>query len=45
MDNRTKFRPVYGTEQKIIDADYAEGHLYVAADSGKIFIDADGSRK
>ena len=45
IDSQTKFRPAYGTEAKIIDTDFHEGWVYVASDTGKIFIDSDGVRK
>ena len=38
--NKRAFRPVYGTESKILNADLHEGYVYVASDSGKIFLDA-----
>jgi len=38
--NKRAFRPVYGTESKILKADIHEGYVYVASDSGKIFLDA-----
>lgn len=40
ITNQTKFRPVYGTEAGILDLDHHEGWVYVASDTGKIFIDA-----
>ena len=45
IDSKTKFRPVYGTEAKIIATDFHEGWIYVASDSGKIFIDSEGVRR
>ena len=45
IDSRTKFRPAYGTEAKILSADIHEGWIYVASDTGKIFIDSEGARK
>ena len=45
LSNQTKFRPVYSTEEKISRAAIHEGWVYVASDTGKIFIDADNKRK
>lgn len=45
IDSKTKFRPAYGTEAKIIETDLHEGWVYVASDTGKIFVDFNGSRK
>lgn len=45
ITNQTKFRPVYGTEAGILDLDHHEGWVYVASDTGKIFIDANNQRK
>lgn len=45
IDSQTKFRPAYGTEAKIIDTEFHEGWVYVASDTGKIFIDSEGVRK
>lgn len=45
VTNSTKFRPVYSTEAKITNADIHEGWIYVASDTGKIFLDADGRRR
>lgn len=45
INDRTKFRPVYGTEAQIDDVDFHEGWLYIASDTGKIQLDADGERK
>lgn len=41
IDRNTKFRPVYGTEAKILETAHHEGWVYVASDSGKIFLYAD----
>lgn len=46
ISNQTKFRPVFSKlESKIINLPLNEGWVYVAEDTGKIFIDADGKRK
>lgn len=45
LTNQTKFRPVYSTEEKISRAAIHEGWVYVASDTGKIFLDADNRRK
>ena len=46
ISNQTKFRPVFSKlESKIINLPLNEGWVYVAEDTGKIFIDADGRRK
>lgn len=45
ISNQTKFRPVYGTESKILGLEHNEGWVYVASDTGKIFIDANNQRK
>ena len=45
LDRNTKFRPVYGTETQILNAAHQEGWVYVAKDSGKIFLYADGNLK
>ena len=39
--SQTRFRPVYGAEETIVNLAYQEGYLYFATDSGKIFLDAD----
>lgn len=44
VSDKTKFRPVYGTEAQIDNVDYHEGWLYIASDTGKIQLDADRSR-
>ena len=43
--SQTRFRPVYGAEETIVNLAYQEGYLYFATDSGKIFLDADGKNK
>ena len=45
ISNRTKFRPVFGQEATILNFPINEGYIYVAEDTGKIFIDANGKRK
>ena len=45
IDSKTRFRPAYGTESKIVETDFHEGWVYVASDTGKIFIDSDGVRR
>ena len=44
-DRKTPFKPVYGTEEKILQLPIAEGYLYFASDTGKIFLDAGNVRK
>jgi hypothetical protein len=39
------FRPVMGTDSKILDAMYQEGNVYFATDSKKIYLDAEGKNK
>lgn len=46
VTNQTKFRPVYGTESQIIGlSEYQEGWVYVASDTGKIFLCSNNSLK
>lgn len=45
ISNRTKFRPVYGKETTILGLPISEGYVYIAEDTGKIFIDANGRRR
>ena len=45
INNNTKFRPAYGTEARILATDFHEGWVYVASDTGKIFLDSDGRRQ
>ena len=39
------FRPVRGLEKTILGLGYTDGHIYIATDTGKMFIDADGINK
>lgn len=39
-----KFRPVRGTEEKILNAPIREGRVYFATDSGRMYMDKDGLR-
>ena len=39
------FRPVMGTDSKILDHMYQDGNVYFATDSKKIYLDADGINK
>lgn len=39
-----KFRPVQGLSEKIVAAPYSEGFVYFATDTGKIYLDTQGSR-
>lgn len=39
-NNQRVFRPVYGTESKILNHEITDGYLYIASDTGKIFLDA-----
>ena len=34
-----KFRPTYGLEDKILESPIAEGHLYFATDTGRVYLD------
>lgn len=45
ITNQTKFRPVYGTEAMISTLEHHEGWVYIASDTGKIFLDANNVRK
>lgn len=38
------FRPVRGTEEKILAASYEEGKVYFSTDTKKIYLDANGDR-
>lgn len=40
----TQFRPVRGEDKIIQDQAIADGHIYFATDSGKIYLDAQGER-
>lgn len=39
------FYPVQGKESTILNSEYAEGHLYFATDTKRIFLDANGKKK
>lgn len=41
----TAFRPVKGTEEKIMSTEYQEGYVYFATDTKKIYLDANGEAK
>lgn len=41
----TKFRPVRGLEENILNMSYQEGFIYFATDTGNIFIDANKTEK
>lgn len=43
--SNTPFRPIRGTEAKILNTPIREGYLYFATDTGKIYMDKDGIRK
>ena len=43
--SNTPFRPIRGTEAKILNTPSREGYLYFATDTGKIYMDKDGIRK
>jgi len=46
ISNQTKFRPVFSKkEANILALPINEGYIYVAEDTGKIFLDAEGRRK
>lgn len=38
INERTKFRPVYGTQDKILSTSPLEGYVYVASDTGRIWL-------
>jgi hypothetical protein len=40
-----KFVPVMGKEDAILNHENSNGYLYVATDSGNMFLDVDGARK
>lgn len=44
MSNKIPFIPVYGTEDKISNQSYSEGHVYFSTDTKKIYLDANKSR-
>ena len=44
-DRKTPFKPVYEKKKKILQLPIAEGYLYFASDTGKIFLDAGNVRK
>ena len=44
MTNKTKWRPVYGTEASIAATGHNEGWVYFASDSGKLYLDAEDKR-
>lgn len=44
MDNKISFRPVQGTEEKIMSLPNREGNLYFATDTKKIYLDT-GTQK
>ena len=44
-NNEVAFRPVRGTEEKILSLAYNEGYVYFATDTGNIFIDSKGQSK
>ena len=44
MPEKIVFQPVRGTENAIKRMPIAEGYLYFAYDTGKIYIDKSGSR-
>ena len=39
------FYPVQGKESAILNSNYAEGHVYFATDTKRIFLDANGVKK
>jgi hypothetical protein len=41
ISNKTKFRPVYGTQDAILAAPKVPGYFYIASDTGKVFVDVD----
>ena len=43
-NDQVPFRPVRGTEEKIKRYDITDGNVYFAYDTGKIFMDKDGTR-
>ena len=45
IDRNTKFRPVYGTQNQILNTTPIEGYVYVASDTGKIWICANQTLK
>ena len=44
MSNKIPFIPVYGTEDKISNQSYSEGHVYFSTDTKKIYLDVNKSR-
>lgn len=44
MDNKISFRPVQGTEEKIMSLPNREGNLYFATDTKKIYLDTGTSK-
>ena len=34
------FRPIRGTEEKLLSTPYQEGYIYFAVDTGNIYMDA-----
>ena len=43
--SETRFTPVRGTEEAILDMPYNEGYLYFAVDTKKIFLDSNRQSK
>jgi hypothetical protein len=41
MTDKTKFRPVNGTEEQILSASKTPGYVYFATDTGRIYLDLD----
>lgn len=39
------FRPIRGTEEKLLSTPYQEGYIYFAVDTGNIYMDANGQAK
>lgn len=40
----TKFKVIRGTEERIQDYPYVDGHVYFAVDSGRMYLDSQGER-
>ena len=38
-DRKIAFTPVYGTKDKILNAEHVSGHIYFSTDSGEIYLD------
>lgn len=44
-NNSYQFRPVQGSQEAIMAMPYCEGYVYFATDTGKMYLDAEGTNK